>query len=117
MSGLSAALATAVAIETRAEVMASRLQHRISQSSKTEPDRAHTGARRNSHFLHSLVLQGPDRAVPKTILALMNVDGLTRENVASHLQKYRAYLRRIAGLAPGAPLPPQQLPALQQVKT
>lgn len=25
-------------------------------------------------------------AVPKTILQLMNVDGMTRENVASHLQ-------------------------------
>lgn len=28
-------------------------------------------------------------AVPKKILELMNVEGLTRENVASHLQKYR----------------------------
>lgn len=27
-------------------------------------------------------------AVPKKILDLMNVDGLTRENVASHLQVY-----------------------------
>ncbi len=43
--------------------------------------------------------------MPKTILALMNVEGLTRENVASHLQKYRAYVRRISGLPPGAHLP------------
>ena len=27
----------------------------------------------------------------------MNVDGMTRENVASHLQKYRLYLKRQAG--------------------
>lgn len=32
---------------------------------------------------------GVDRAVPKTIMQIMNVEGLTRENVASHLQKYR----------------------------
>lgn len=54
--------------------------------------------------------------MPKTILALMNVEGLTRENVASHLQKYRAYLKRLAGLPPSAPLPSSALPVLQQVK-
>ena len=36
-------------------------------------------------------------AVPKTIMQLMNVEGLTRENVASHLQKYRLYLKRLQG--------------------
>ncbi|KAF8687757.1 hypothetical protein HU200_042692 [Digitaria exilis] len=34
-------------------------------------------------------------AVPKNILEVMNVDGLTRENVASHLQKYRIYLKKL----------------------
>ncbi|KZV50986.1 hypothetical protein F511_15229 [Dorcoceras hygrometricum] len=38
---------------------------------------------------------GVDNAVPKKILEIMNVPGLTRENVASHLQKYRVYLKRI----------------------
>nr|XP_017223720.1 PREDICTED: two-component response regulator ARR2 isoform X2 [Daucus carota subsp. sativus] len=35
--------------------------------------------------------------VPKKILENMNVPGLTRENVASHLQKYRIYLKRVSG--------------------
>ncbi|XP_062178401.1 two-component response regulator ORR25-like [Phragmites australis] len=39
---------------------------------------------------------GMDRAVPKKILEMMNVDGLSRENIASHLQKYRIYLKRFS---------------------
>ncbi len=35
--------------------------------------------------------------MPKKILDIMNVEGLTRENVASHLQKYRLYLKRVQG--------------------
>ncbi|KAK1396815.1 Response regulatory domain-containing protein [Heracleum sosnowskyi] len=35
-----------------------------------------------------------NKAVPKQIVELMNHPGLTREIVASHLQKYRNYLRR-----------------------
>ena len=37
-------------------------------------------------------------AVPKKILAIMQTPDLTRENVASHLQKYRQYLKRVAGV-------------------
>lgn len=35
-------------------------------------------------------------AVPKKIVELMNVDGLTRDHVASHLQKYRILSKKIA---------------------
>ncbi|KAG0450689.1 hypothetical protein HPP92_026787 [Vanilla planifolia] len=46
---------------------------------------------------------GITNAVPKMIMQLMNVEGLTRENVASHLQKYRLYLKRMQGPSYEAP--------------
>ncbi len=59
--------------------------------------------------------QGIKNAVPKTILQLMNVEGMTRENVASHLQKYRLYLKRLAGYPAAARLPLDTLQQVQQV--
>ncbi|KAJ6691809.1 HOMEODOMAIN-LIKE SUPERFAMILY PROTEIN-RELATED [Salix purpurea] len=52
---------------------------------------------------------GIKNAVPKTIMQLMNVEGLTRENVASHLQKYRLYLKRMQGLSSDGPSASDQL--------
>lgn len=49
---------------------------------------------------------GLKNAVPKTIMQLMNVEGLTRENVASHLQKYRLYVKRMTGLSSEGPASP-----------
>ncbi|CAH2069569.1 unnamed protein product [Thlaspi arvense] len=46
-------------------------------------------------FVNAVQQLGLDKAVPKKILDFMNIDGLTRENVASHLQKYRLYLKKI----------------------
>lgn len=46
---------------------------------------------------------GLDKAVPKTIMQYMNVEGLTRENVASHLQKYRLSLKKTTTDADGKP--------------
>lgn len=42
----------------------------------------------------------------------MNVDGMTRENVASHLQKYRLYLKRLAGVPGANPIPQHLLDAV-----
>ncbi|KAH0781799.1 hypothetical protein KY290_001397 [Solanum tuberosum] len=50
----------------------------------------------HQQFVQAVHQLGIDKAVPKKILELMNVPGLTRENVASHLQKYRLYLRRLS---------------------
>ncbi|XP_021741379.1 two-component response regulator ORR24-like [Chenopodium quinoa] len=47
-------------------------------------------------FVDAVHQLGLDKAFPKKILDLMDVEGLTREKVASHLQKYRLYLRKIS---------------------
>ncbi|XP_010432800.2 PREDICTED: two-component response regulator ARR10-like [Camelina sativa] len=54
-----------------------------------------------THELHNKFLAavdhlGVEKAVPKKILDLMNVDKLTRENVASHLQKFRVALKKVS---------------------
>jgi SHAQKYF class myb-like DNA-binding protein len=56
-------------------------------------------------FLNAVAHLGVNHAVPKAILNLINVDGLTRENVASHLQKFKLHLRAKAGLSLTCPLP------------
>ncbi|GMI79610.1 hypothetical protein like AT3G10760 [Hibiscus trionum] len=55
----------------------------------------------HKRFVDAVAHLGINNAVPKTIMQLMSVDGLTRENVASHLQKYRLYLKRMQGLSGG----------------
>ncbi|CAM0885527.1 unnamed protein product [Alopecurus aequalis] len=77
----------------------------------------------HKRFVDVVAHLGIKAAVPKTIMQLMNVEGLTRENVASHLQKYRQYVSRMHGLSsansesddrvfastPVPPLPKQQV--------
>ncbi|CAA0353770.1 unnamed protein product [Arabidopsis thaliana] len=53
----------------------------------------------HQQFVNAVNKLGIDKAVPKRILELMNVPGLSRENVASHLQKFRLYLKRLSGEA------------------
>ncbi|KAI4380596.1 hypothetical protein MLD38_006769 [Melastoma candidum] len=50
-------------------------------------------------FINAVNQLGLEKAVPKKILDIMNVEGITRENVASHLQKYRMYLKKARGFA------------------
>ncbi|CAI9778748.1 unnamed protein product [Fraxinus pennsylvanica] len=53
-----------------------------------DPESAQAVLRRGGAF-------GVKNAGPKTIVQIMNVDGLTRETVASHLQKYMLYNKRM----------------------
>ncbi|KAL5099085.1 hypothetical protein RYX36_003412 [Vicia faba] len=46
-------------------------------------------------FVKAVEQLGIDQAIPSRILELMKVDGLTRHNVASHLQKYRMHKRQM----------------------
>ncbi|KAG6413700.1 hypothetical protein SASPL_126414 [Salvia splendens] len=55
----------------------------------------------HKRFVDAVAHLGIKNAVPKTIMQLMSVDGLTRENVASHLQKYRLYLKRMQTISAG----------------
>ncbi|KDP42222.1 hypothetical protein JCGZ_02952 [Jatropha curcas] len=63
----------------------------------------------HKRFVDVVAYLGIKNAVPKTIMQLMNVEGLTRENVASHLQKYRLYLKRMQGLSNEGPSSSDQL--------
>nr|GMD97304.1 two-component response regulator-like APRR2 [Ipomoea batatas] len=46
-------------------------------------------------FVQAVEQLGLDQAIPSRILEVMKVDGLTRHNIASHLQKYRMHRRQI----------------------
>ncbi|KAJ6714866.1 TRANSCRIPTION ACTIVATOR GLK1 [Salix viminalis] len=46
-------------------------------------------------FVQAVEKLGVDQAIPSRILEAMKVEGLTRHNVASHLQKYRMHRRHI----------------------
>ncbi|RHN59122.1 putative response regulator and transcription factor RR-A-type family [Medicago truncatula] len=47
----------------------------------------------HQRFLWAVNQLGLDRAMPKKILKIMDVPNMTKEQVASHLQKYRNYLK------------------------
>ncbi|KAK8344721.1 hypothetical protein V6Z11_A07G098500 [Gossypium hirsutum] len=50
----------------------------------------------HSKFVAAVNQLGMKNATPKKILELMNVQKLTTQNVGSHLQKFRLYLKRIS---------------------
>eukprot|EP00798_Chlamydomonas_sp_ICE-L_P001789 gene1789-33209_t len=69
----------------------------------------------HQRFLQAMFQLGVNNAAPKYIMRIMSVKGLKRENVASHLQRYRQYLKRIAGVPQKATVTPDQLQQAQGV--
>ena len=76
----------------------------------SKKQRLHWSGELHTRFMSAVHHLGIDSAVPKSILQLMNVDGMTRDNVASHLQKYRLHLKRLAGVGSNDPIPPHLVP-------
>ena len=62
----------------------------------------------HSRFEAAVNALGLDNAKPKSILKLMNVDGLTKANIKSHLQKYRCLMQKKAQAARANGQPPPQ---------
>ncbi|KAA8495030.1 Transcription factor PCL1 [Porphyridium purpureum] len=48
----------------------------------------------HDRFVQAVRVLGLGNAMPRTILQVMNVDGLTTEHIKSHLQKYRQSLKK-----------------------
>lgn len=65
-------------------------------------------------FLQAVEQLGADQAIPSRILELMKVEGLTRHNVASHLQKYRMHRRHILPKEDDQRWPPHQRDPMQR---
>jgi len=69
----------------------------IDDISSLKRARVHWTVQLHQQFVVAVNQLGIDKAVPKKIVEIMKVQGLSRENVASHLQKYRLYLKRLSG--------------------
>ncbi|KAJ6323564.1 hypothetical protein OIU76_010965 [Salix suchowensis] len=63
----------------------------IGDNSSSKKARVVWSVELHQKFVKAVNQIGFDKVGPKKILDLMNVPRLTRENVASHLQKYRLY--------------------------
>ncbi|KAI9117510.1 hypothetical protein K1719_011676 [Acacia pycnantha] len=64
----------------------------MAEEGNTSKPRVIWSPERHKKFVAAIYRLGLERAVPGKVLEMMNVEGLTCENVASHLQRYRIYL-------------------------
>nr|UER86424.1 two-component response regulator-like APRR2 protein 1 [Cucurbita pepo] len=66
-----------------------------SAGSKAKKSKVDWSPELHKKFVQAVEQLGIDHAIPSKILELMKVEGLTRHNVASHLQKYRTQKKHI----------------------
>ncbi|XP_022996389.1 two-component response regulator-like APRR2 isoform X2 [Cucurbita maxima] len=66
-----------------------------SAGSKSKKTKVDWSPELHRKFIQAVEQLGIDRAIPSKILELMKVEGLTRHNVASHLQKYRMQRKHV----------------------
>ncbi|KAJ6431033.1 hypothetical protein OIU84_018519 [Salix udensis] len=82
-------------IKKRKDVESRHDEKDIGDNSSSKKARVVWSVELHQKFVKAVNQIGFDKVGPKKILDLMNVPRLTRENVASHLQKYRLYLSRL----------------------
>ncbi|KNA22891.1 hypothetical protein SOVF_030140 [Spinacia oleracea] len=81
------------ALNSSSPASSGRLSH---QQSSARKQRRCWSPELHRRFVDALTqLGGPQVATPKQIRELMRVDGLTNDEVKSHLQKYRLHTRRV----------------------
>ncbi|ONK67570.1 uncharacterized protein A4U43_C05F1410 [Asparagus officinalis] len=86
---------TSTAIKRKREEEEEEKTEEREHMSTTKKQRVVWTCELHQQFVAAVEQLGVEKAVPKKILELMNNPTLTRENVASHLQKYRLYLKRL----------------------
>ncbi|XP_011042332.1 PREDICTED: two-component response regulator ARR11 [Populus euphratica] len=82
-------------IKKRKDIESKHDEKDIGDNTSTKKARVVWSVELHQKFVKAVNQIGFDKVGPKKILDLMNVPRLTRENVASHLQKYRLYLSRL----------------------
>ncbi|XP_052170970.1 two-component response regulator-like APRR2 [Diospyros lotus] len=76
-------------------VKASGIHHSCANKANRKKMKVDWTPELHKKFVQAVEQLGVGKAIPSRILELMKVEGLTRHNVASHLQKYRMQRRHI----------------------
>ncbi|XP_006650642.1 transcription factor NIGTH1-like [Oryza brachyantha] len=96
-------VATSFARDVPSPVPAVSLQTQAQQQQQARKSRRCWSPELHRQFVAALQqLGGPQVATPKQIREVMKVDGLTNDEVKSHLQKYRLHNRKSPGTSPAS---------------
>lgn len=86
---------TNTSIDAKTNSKASRLRNICGFKASRKKAKVDWTSELHKKFVQAVEKLGVDQAIPSKILEVMKVEGLTRHNVASHLQKYRMQQRHI----------------------